>query len=230
MLADINDLITDLLPGATDFVTPEQQTRAIRLAVTRYNADAPRVLIAEVTSAGGTELPLPADWEAGFSKLLSVELKPYLVPAEHLSSEYWQLSKTAAGDALMLAGGESMGQIARLAYTVRHVLDDTTDTIPPEHQEAVACAAAGLLCEQIATRFANAQDSTIAADRVDQAHPAREWASRARSYRNRYYATLGIQIGRDGLPEPRREAAGVVVDLDLKNSLGGRPLYRRGRR
>jgi hypothetical protein len=62
---------------------------------------------------------------------------------------------------------------------------------------------------------------------VDKAHPAREWAARAKAYRNRYFATLGIDINAQGVEQPRIEAAGVVVDLDLPTSHGRGLLYRR---
>lgn len=226
MLAEFRDLVDDLLRDGARWVTPEQRERAIGLALSRYSTDRPRFLFEDVTSAGGKVLPLPEGWSPGESGLCSVETPVGQIPPAMLAPDSIALYTGPQGEEIRIARALAADEVARVGYSAPHVLTDSEDTVPPRHREALACYAAGLLCEQIATEHAGAQDATIAADRVDQAHPAREWAARARSYRNRYYATLGIQIGRDGLPEPRMEPAGAVVNLDLPTT-HGRRRYRR---
>lgn len=223
MLSDFQELVDDLVRDAAQWVTPVQRARAIGLALARYSADRPREVVEDVIAADPGALPLPAEWVAGESALRAIETP---VGAGALPAEAWGVYRAPLGEQIRVAVPLAAGQAARLTYSAPHRLTDSASTIPPAHCEAVACYAASLLAEQIATVHAGTSDSTIAADRVDHAHPAREWAKRARDYRNRYFATLGIEISAQGVEAPNIEAAGVVVDLDLPMSHGfGR--YRR---
>lgn len=225
-LSELETLIDDLVRDAAQWVSPEQRERAIELALVRYSADRPRTVAEDVVTVDGTTVPLPAGWVAGESALHTVEC-PVVAPPVPLEADAWTMWRTPTGEVIGLLQAATPGATARLHYTAPHVVDATSSTIPPAHREAVACYAASLLAEQIATAHASAQDSTIAADRVDQAHPAREWAARAKAYRNRYFATLGIEISAQGVEQPRIDAAGVVVDLNLPTSHGRGRMYRR---
>lgn len=225
-LPDLRDLIDDLVRDAAQWVTPAQRERAIELALARYSADRPREVIEDVVTDDGVTVPLPGGWAAGESVLRTVEC-PVVTPPVALAPDAWAVWRTPAGEAIGLLQAATPGATVRLHYSAPHQVTDETTTIPPAHREAVACYAASLLAEQIATAHASAQDSTIAADRVDQAHPAREWAGRARGYRNRYFATLGIDVNAQGVEQPRIDAAGVVVDMNLPTSHGRGRMYRR---
>lgn len=225
-LPELETLIDDLVRDAAQWVSTGQRTRAIELALVRYSADRPRTVVEDVVTADGVTVPLPAGWVAGESALHTVEC-PIVAPPVPLEADAWAMWRTPTGEVIGLLQAAAPGTTARLHYTAPHVVDDASSTIPPAHREAVACYAASLLAEQIATAHASAQDSTIAADRVDQAHPAREWAARAKAYRNRYFATLGIEISAQGVEQPRIDAAGVVVDLNLPTSHGRARMYPR---
>jgi hypothetical protein len=227
MLADFQTLIDDLVREGAQWVTPEQRERAIGLALSRYSTDRPRELVADVTSVGGQALPLPTGWVSGESVLHGIETPVGLIPPATLPSSLWSIYRGPLSEEIRIAQSLLAGDVARLTFTASHLLSDTDDTIPASHREAVACYAASLLAEQVATMHANNSDPTIGADRSDQSHPAREWASRAKSYRNRYFATLGIEINAQGVEQPRMEAAGVVVDLELPTTHGRGRLYRR---
>jgi hypothetical protein len=224
MLSDFQELVDDLVRDAAQWVTPAQRTRAIGLALVRYSADRPREVVEDVVAADGNTLPLPAEWAAGESALRGIETP---VGADALPAEAWRVYRAPLGEEIRVAAPLAAGQVVRLTYSAPHRLTDSTSTIPPAHREAVACYAASLLAEQIATVHAGTSDSTIAADRVDHTHPAREWARRAKDYRNRYFATLGIEISAQGVEKPSMDAAGVVVDLELPTLHGRGRLYRR---
>lgn len=225
MLSELRDVIDDLVRDGATWVTPEQRERAIGLALVRYSADRPREVVEDVTSAGGVVLPLPTEWEPGESALRGIETP---IGADPLPSDAWRMYRAPSGEEIRLQGYVLMlGDVARLTYSAPHVVSDTTNTIPRAHREAVACYAASLLAEQIATAHAGTSDSTIAADTVDHAHPAREWAKRAKEYRSRYFATLGVEITAQGVEKPSMDAAGVVVDLELPTLHGRGRMYRR---
>lgn len=225
-LPDLRDLIDDLVRGAAQWVTPTQRERAIALALARYNADRPRERVEDVTCADGASLPLPDGFVQGESTLRAVQC-PIVTPPLALDPAAWFEYATPTGLALGLVRAVQPGTEARITYSAPHVLSDTDTTVPAAHREALACYAASVLAEQIATEHAGAADATIAADRVDQAHPAREWAARARALRNRYFATLGIEISAQGVEQPRVDAVGVVVDMNLPTSHGRARLYPR---
>ncbi|MEW8660777.1 MAG: hypothetical protein AB2603_20895, partial [Candidatus Thiodiazotropha endolucinida] len=89
-------------------------------------------------------------------------------------------------------------------------------------REAVASYAAALCCEQLVSEYSGDSDSTIQADSVDHGDKARKFGRRADKLRKRYYNELGI--------EPKRnQAAGVVVDLDGRDSRGRDRLTHPGR-
>lgn len=226
MLAELRDLIDDLVRDAAQRVTPAQRERAIGLALARYSADRPREIVEDVVVADGVTVPLPVGWSAGESVLRVVEA-PIVTPPVPIGDDDWTMWRTPTGEVIGLLQPVTPGSAVRLHYTAPHVVDDASSSIPTAHREAVACYAASLLAEQIATAHASAQDSTIAADRVDQAHPAREWSARAKAYRARYFATLGIETNAQGVEQPRMQAAGVVVDLALPTSHGRARLYPR---
>lgn len=227
MLADFLEIVDDLVRDAAQWVTPAQRDRAVGLALARYSKDRPRELVEDVVVADGVQIPLPTAWAQGASDLRTVEC-PVVTPPVPLDSACWYIYRTPLGEQIGLVSAVTQGTTARVAYSGLHLLTDTDDTIPADHLEAVACYAASLLAEQVATVHANSSDSTISADSVDRSHPAREWAARAKSYRNRYFTTLGIEINAQGVEQPRMEAAGVVVDMELPSTTGRGRLYRRG--
>lgn len=220
MLAEFRDLVEDLVRDAAQWVTPVQRERAIGLALSRYSLDRPRSLLADVLSPAGQALPVPPGWVEGESRLQSVEVPVGEIPPCMVPSSGWQIYRGPLGEEIRLDRSLLAGEPVRITFTAPHVVSDTESSVPAAHREAVACYAASLLAEQIATVHAGTSEPTIAADSVDHAHPAREWAKRARDYRNRYFAHLGIEISAQGVEKPRNDAAGVVVEFDLPTSHG----------
>jgi len=225
----ILDLVADLIAQGAGRVSPDSRERALGLALLRYDMDRPRVMVEDVTATGGRVLPWPLGWDAARSVLRSIESPVDRFPPVELAADQWSVYRGTTGRELRLAVALPAGQDARLAFTVPHVLTDDECTVPIEHAEALACYAAGTLCEQIATQHADNADATISADRVDQSSPAREWGRRANSLRNRYFAVLGISAS-GGTPAAKPVPASAVADMDLSPSFGHTFLYRRGRR
>ncbi|ATE60165.1 hypothetical protein [Thauera sinica] len=216
MIDDLETLTDDLVRDSLERVASESRDRAIRLALVRYSADRPREVVEDVISAGGAVLPLPLGWTTDASVLRGIE---FPVGAEPLPASAWRMYRTPTGVEIQLTGQRlNAGDAVRLTYAAAHVVSDTEDTIPLAHREAVACYAASLLAEQLAALHANAAEPTIAADSVNYSHPAREWARRAKDLRNRYFATLGVEITAQGVEKPRMEAAGAIAQLDLTPS------------
>lgn len=224
-LQDTRDLVDDLVRDAGGRIAPGARDRAIGTAVVRYSIDRPREAIEEVASTGGQALPLPVGWALGYSVLRAVEVPIDQVPPVFLESSDFAVYKRPATEAIFVTRSLTAGEVVRLTYTLAHVLSDAEDTVPEQHREAVAHYAAATLCDQLAALHAGDSDPTMGADRVDQSNPARQWASRAKTYRDRYAEILGIpkDAGRGGYVPP----AGTVTNIDLKPSWGRGRLFPR---
>lgn len=218
-LADLQKLVIDLVRDDTDrFAAPGVDT-ALGRALTRYSADRPRPVVADLTvAAGGHLVDLPEDWEDGFSGLTGVEHPVGEVPPRRLAADAFGLYRLPSGIKILLIDALAPGATVRVGYTLRHVLDSDTNTIADEHAEAVAKWAAALLCDQLAAFYANETDSTIQADSVRQQTKAQAYRASARDYRKAYSDQVGV-ADRASVP------AGAVVTLKSTDSLGGPRLF-----
>jgi len=221
-LLDFQTLTDNLVRDDAAKITSTDRDNAIALSVSRYSKDRPAKKVEDILAPGGQLLNLPVAWESGFSVLQSLEYPIGSVPPEYLAPEDWAMYDSPTGLQIQLAASINAAEPVRAAFTIARVLDVNTDTIPVADQEAVASYAAAVLCDQLASLYSGDSDSTIQADTVEHQGKAREFSARARALRKRYYDDLGI--------EPKRNvAAGVVVDLDMNNSLGNDRLTHPGR-
>lgn len=198
---------------------------AVDAAVQRYSQDNPRltsVLLSLVD--GGADLP--AEFEDGFSTVLSVECPVGIRPPRMLKGESFYVYAGASGHRVELL--DITGPSAVVVFSRCHVAADVAEgasaeaqaaayTLPAQHAEAVASWAAAVLCEMEASRTSNKTAATIQADTVDQSNPARNFAARAKTLRQRYFDELGI--------DPKKcEAAGFDVTFNSKDSRGNKRL------
>lgn len=213
MLKDFQKLVDGLVRDTSGKIAPADRDDAIKEAVTRYGKDRPREIAEDVAAPGGKLLSLPPTWQADFSELRSVEHPIGSFPPNLLLPEEISWYRDPAGLKIMLSRSIAAAQSVRLTFTIPHVVDNATDTIPAKDREPVCSWAAALLLDQLAAYFAGIADTTIQADVVDRRSKTSEYASRAKDARKRYYDELGI--------DPKRNvAAGVVVDLDSRDSQG----------
>jgi hypothetical protein len=214
MLVDYQTLVTELVRDDAAKIAVAERDRAINAAVLRYSSDKPQTKVQDVTPESSQVLPLPAAWEAGFSVLLELEHPIGEIPPTFLKQDRYGLYQEPAATKIKLIDGVTVAaNSVRANFTIKHVVDAVADTIPLQHREPVACWAAALLCDQLASFYSSGVDSTIQADSVEQRSKAQEYASRARTYRKRYQDELGIE-------DKHAAPAGVVVNLDQNDSQG----------
>lgn len=213
-LADYQGLVDKLVRDDAEKIATGDRDIAIGLAVQDYSKNRPRTKVEDLTSAGGNELALPVGWEADFSTLKSLEQPIGNVPPTFIAPEFYRFYQKPASTVIQLDSALGAGQQARASYTARHQLDVGGDTIPLGDRESVASYAAAILLDQLAAFYSGATDSTIAADSVEHKSQAQEFAARASRLRKVYFDRLGV--------DPKRAvAAGTVVALDIRDSLGG---------
>lgn len=190
------------------------QIAAIGQALRLHSKHRPLVIPEDESGDGGFDYPvsLLASWSDGLSMVKSVEY-----PVDNdvrepniLDEDAWKIYSKPDGDYLrFLQDSPSASELFRVVYTAAHVCDDTQCTVKAADEEAVQALAAAFLCDMLATYYAQTQDSTIGADSVDHKSKAGEYAARAKSWRQVYYAHLGINEGK--LP-----AATATAAFDMK--------------
>lgn len=217
-LAALRTLTTDLVRAPSGKISSQQLDDALQLALSRFQDDRPLRESEDVHATGGLDLPLPSGWEDG-SALLALEYPVGRFPQALLRADEFAQVGTPAGDVIRMACQLNAGEAVRVFYSRAHELTETACTIPKKDSEAFCCWAAGLLCDQIAGTFASNSAPSIQVDSADTSNPAREWRTRANSFRSRYAALLGVQGVTGGASDkPQAKPAGTVVEFDLQAS------------
>ncbi|MBV8250553.1 MAG: hypothetical protein JO200_19160 [Comamonas sp.] len=187
-LADIQQLVQDMVPDQDDAITAEVRDRAIDQARMRYSEDLPRLEVEEVIwPAMGVFGPVPAGWTDS-AVVKAVEFPVGRRPASLVFADAYQ---TATGWGLESEKALPDGALVRVSYQLPHVLDASSDSIPQRHRLAVASFAAHLLCQQLATRFAGDRETTMGSDMARTESRSRNYAARAKEYRVAYFAGIG---------------------------------------
>lgn len=220
-LADFQSLVMTLFDDPNEITTEEDCDRAIDVAAAQYSKDKPRAKKFDVPGVRSRLVPMPADFESGFSQVLGVELMKGDLPQE-LDPQDWETYKGLDSWYVLLKGSISETETVRVEITLRHQLDASVDTIPIDHRQAVAHWAVSVLLDKLSIATAGDGHSTLRSDSVDHGNKSSNYAARARKYRDLYFELLGIERG-------RIEAAGVVVDWDGTDSRGGDRLVHRRR-
>ena len=213
MLADYEQLVTNLVRDDANRLSPQDIDDAIGLAAQRYSKDRPQTKVEDLTPSDAHTLPLPAAWETAFSAIASLEYPIGQRPRITIESGRWSLYQSPTAITILLEDAVSLSQKVRASFSIAQVLDATHDTIPLADREAVACWAAANLCEQLAAFYSGGTDSTIQADSVRQQSKSQEYAARAKSLRARYLNELGVD-------DKRNESASAVVTITPTDSRG----------
>jgi hypothetical protein len=211
MLSDYQALLTGLVRDDNNVITTTDIDKAIQLAVVRYSTDFPLLKVTDLASNGTSNLPVPTDWVAEFSSIVSIEYPLGGFPPHVMDAERYCLYQQPSGLSVLFVFIPT--DAVRLTYTLPHTVTTLIDTINLYHQEAVTCWAAAWCCDQLASYYASASDSTIQADHIQRNSQSADYARLAKNYRTRYFSVLGIK-------ENKLVAASAVVDLDLQNSRG----------
>lgn len=214
-LSDFQELVDRLVRDDAGKIDPLDRDGAIAVAVERYNQDRPRSGVEDLT-VDGQLINLPTAWEADFSVLQSLEHPVGNVPPTLVASDRWNLYQSPSGQQIIVM--ESINGTVRAAFTRRHVLSASVDTLPLGHRDAVCKYAAASLCDQLAALYASDSDSTMSAQVSQGQSRSQAFASRAKEYRKQYQDAIGVQ---DKVSAP----AGAVVQLRATDSSGQPRLF-----
>jgi len=212
-LIDHQSLVESMVRDDAAKLTNNDFVKAVNRSIARYSKDRPRAIVEDVAAPGGNYLNLPASWEFGFSRIESIEYPIGNVPPTLLDIASYGMYNAPGGKQIMVRSIIAAAESVRISFSIKHTVDEVTDTSPEHEREAIAAWAAAVCCEQLASYYAGDSDSTIQSDSVDHNSKSREFSNRAKVFRKRYFDELGI--------DPKRNiAAGAVVNMNLPNSRG----------
>lgn len=217
-LADFQTLVDQMVRDSSGKFATADRDNAIAQAVMRYSKDRPRTIVEDLVAPGGNLLDLPSGWQADVSELRTIEYPIGNIPPTFIPQDEVTFYQTPAAIKLMLRSAITAGQSVRATYTIGHVLAGAQDTVPAKDREAVCAWAAALALDELAAYFSQISDTTLQVDVADRRSIGAELASRANRFRSRYFDELGV--------DPKRNvAAGVVVQIKDRDSLGNERLW-----
>lgn len=210
--SDYIQAIGELVPG--DYSLGEaEKIKAIDKALVTHSRNKPRKIAEDVTGAGTHEYALASltYWEDEFSqvKLVEYPVDDNDEDKDYLEEDDWTIYQKPAGYYLhFLNDTPQATETIRVFYTARHTCTDSACTVPSADEEAVQALAASYFCRMLAAKYAQDQDSTIAADSVDHSSKRREYEAQAKAYRKEYNEHMNIDENR---PKP----ACATADWDV---------------
>ena len=190
---------------------------AVAAALARYSKDRPRQAYKDYAGDGAAyDFALPADWDRALSVAEGVEYPRGQREAAYLQRRDWTIYApgTSAEKLRLLHHTPGSGETARLFYTLPHMADQNTTTVPASDEKAVGWLGAAEGCHVLARRFAQTSAPTLSADAVDHLSKAAEYTRLGKELERKYQAHVGQASG----------AAGATLDWDESLS-GGRGDY-----
>jgi hypothetical protein len=220
-LSDFTAALDDLAPGSHPVDTgdlDDMRAKAVAKAMDTHGKHRPRMVVEDVSGTGGFDYALAdlASWSDGMSAVSQVEY-PVDDTDENtamLEGNDWMIYTKPAGNVLRLLNAKPAAtESIRITYTARHSCTVTDCTVAAADEEAVQSLAAAYYCKMLAAVYALDQDSTIAADTVNQGPRHRAFMELSAKYRAEYDDHMGITPGK---PKP----AVAISDQDV-NYPGG---------
>lgn len=218
-LDSLQTIVADAIRDKEGVIAPSALYQAIVDAVARYSADRPRTVVVDVIAPGGTNVPVPAEWDAG-SELLSVETPTDADPPQVVDVRDVYVYGTPAGPVLRFTFSLAADAAVRVTHSTVHVVSGHQDTLPAAHSYGVACLAASMLCGQLAAYYATEGAPTIGADTADHQGKTERYRLREKDLRAEYCRIVGVP---DRVTTPR--AASATVELPSRDQFGDRRLF-----
>lgn len=213
----------DIGPGSgttETLLTDTEITEEVNAAVTQYSVDLPRERVADITGVTSPYFATSSltGWVDTWSRLLSVEWQAAAVGANYqptyldVNEDVRDYQDSSARYLWLPAYTPVSGDTTRFRYTTPHTLDNTTDTIPTPHFDAVCDLAAAFCCTRLQAKFAKSNDSTLAADSVNYRDSQLRFKQAGETFMAAYRRKCALPEGSGPAP------AGRIVDWDTDAS------------
>ena len=202
---ELEQLISDLCRDDENVLTPEQQEDAFSLGLNRINQDSPALKVTDIVASDSITAALPVGFDESFSSLEQVEFPIGERPRCYLQGV--SLYEEPTGKVLDFP--YSVSGTLRVSFTIKHTINDTTNTLKEAQLEAFASYVAALLCEQLATHYSHDSDSSIQVDSINHADKADKFRRRARELHRRYSEQVKPKL-------PGNQSASQTVSFGTK--------------
>lgn len=182
-----------LQDAATKLATADRDELIKQAIQQRYSKDRARELVADVSGDGTSDLPVPANFEEGFSVARAIEYPIGDVPPTFVEDDAWIFYRLPPSGTLkvrLLSARPAASEFVRVTFTARHLSDGST--VRNADFEAVADYAAALSFEALAAVYTQSGDASIAADAVNYRTKSQEYLALAKTLRRRYFQHMGI--------------------------------------
>lgn len=182
--------ISEKVPGvtATD-LTSLQIAANLQQALREYSRHRPVILVSDIVASGAYEYSLPASWVPEFSSFQSVEF-PADVSQDPLTNqiapEKYGVYQNATVSKLRFYDITPGTGIIRATYTAPHSVVTAASTVFANDFDSVCSLAASFCCFDLARRYAQDNDSFIAADSVDRKSKSEKFLSLGKSLVNEF--------------------------------------------
>jgi hypothetical protein len=190
--------------GIALLTDPDDYETYILEAVKEYSKRRPYNQTTKETADGTQLFALPSDWDIELSRISQVEYPIDSNPPAYIENSKYEVVQLDTGYTGRFIGEyyPSNGQFFYLRYTKRHVLNDSSSTIPDAHKDAVANLAASISCHTLADLYSHTANSSIEADAIAYREKGDMFASRAKDLRKLYDNVV------------KEETSGMIGEID----------------
>lgn len=210
-----------ILQDDAEKLQPDDKYRLLSQAVLVFSKDRPQKKIKEETGDGSKyDFSLPSDWVDNFSSIVGDIEYPadeYQDPAYIESGDWIFFKKLVASVSTTYLRIRTFipasGYKLRYEYSIPHVLNEDTCTIPDSDIEPVVSLAAAFCFWSLAAKFAQSTDSTIEADVIDYQRKSDLYATLAKEKMATYNSLMGL--GEESKGSAAASAGVAVKDLDM---------------
>jgi len=218
-LRELDNLVTDLLREDAALIKPDEELRAIAMAVYRFSKDNPREVTDDISADGGYSYTLPDLWVDGFSRIISVEYPAgEQDPAFLEECDYGIYDDGSTKKLRFWNFSATSGYTIRLKFTTTWTVTTSATTIEDKDAVAVANLAASICLRQLANHYAQTSKPSLDVDVIDYSRKSVEVTMLADVLENVYRDYMGIpRIGaraKEGAAPI--SAASLSKDLDIE--------------
>lgn len=227
---DIRLIMSGLLQDAAGKLTTATRNQAIQSAVQLHSTYVPNIKVSSLTGVSGNQRATPTSWIDDVSVILKIEFPANDKPPTYLEEDEFFLNQSPTGSTKyqiqFTNSVPTTNERFRVFYSIPHKLGATAsiNTIPDNHQYALANLAASIACSQLAAFYSQTSDSLIQADSVNAQQKNPNYLQLSRQYRKDYFTYFRID------EKDQVKAGGLIGDIDRLTSFGGQDFFYHNKR
>lgn len=198
-LPDVRRLVKRKLKDDARYVDDQEMQDQIASALRKLNHDRPFILVVDITGDGSKDYNLPAPYEKGTSKILTVEHPagediPVLLEEDDVWFEYEDPSQIATEQNRLrfLTRTPGVTETIRVRYQTDYTVGEATNVLDRDAFEALIEKTVSLLFTALAAKFNQSTDNGVEADSVDLGVRSQTYIQLANRHEKEYRKASGL--------------------------------------